>query len=412
VAAAELPDRFARLVPGILFVLWMAALVFALRGLIPSVSWLGRLLLASGVVVATIQFAPSPFMSFYFMTASVGYVAPLILGTAFVGLAASRRAPGLPRAFAAGLLAFIAGGFSETYTPAQLVAIAIALAVAFWGPSPAWRNARRPLIAGVVGSLVATGLLSAAPGNAVRYAAMTRLIGPRPSLLQLPGATAHDALLFFRDVFVANWSLAAALVVLGALVAATSPARPAADMRRASISLVLLMLAVSLVIVASLVPAALIEAGLTTPYAQVVPTYVGVCGVAAIGWATGRYAGLLFDRYRGHHSGRLPRRAITACAALVACGLAIEPAVAHAFAVWQNRGTLHAYAATKDLQAELARTAAAKGQSSATVPSVARLGDLGFFNHPIQWELAADPAYWINGDEAEFYGVGSISAPP
>ena len=103
-------------------------------------------------------------------------------------------------------------------------------------------------------------------------------------------------------------------------------------------------------------------------------------------------------------------RSMTSAIASVALACLIAAIPIHsAITIWEARGALHFYAATKDAQAALARSAAAAGKSSVIVPSVSAT-NLGVFSHPSTEEMLPDPKWWINVGEATYYGVGSISA--
>ena len=86
------------------------------------------------------------------MTGSLTYVLPLVLGTALVAIITSRRALDWTTILAVGVLAFVAGGFNETYAGVQLIAIGSALLgslVAVWHVS---RRSRTLLISGCLGT--------------------------------------------------------------------------------------------------------------------------------------------------------------------------------------------------------------------------------------------------------------------
>jgi len=82
----------------------------------------------------------------------------------------------------------------------------------------------------------------------------------------------------------------------------------------------------------------------------------------------------------------------------------------NAISIWEDRGALNAYAATKDTQAALAHAAGAAGKPSVTVPSTNVIAHLGVFSHSSYEEMLPDPKWWINAGEATYYGVGSIRA--
>jgi hypothetical protein len=81
-------------------------------------------------------------------------------------------------------------------------------------------------------------------------------------------------------------------------------------------------------------------------------------------------------------------------------------------AVEHELPAIETYAAIKDAQATGAAAAHAAGRTSATVPRVVMLNNMGIFSHPSFEELTADPDYWINKDEATYYGIASMRTSP
>jgi hypothetical protein len=409
-AALSLNEFFARLLPGLLLVLWVVAIAVALKAVVPTIGWLARLGLASGVVFTTVHITPSPFLSVYWMAGSLEYTAPLLLGTVFVALAASRSQTGRVRIVAAALVAFVAGGFNEAYALVQLIVLLFMLIGTVYPAWPGLRRSRSVIVSGLVGSALSLALLAAAPGNGARFNVITAIIGTRPTFLELPGVTIGFALQFLKDVFLAHWSALLAVGGLAALVASRSPSPSRASPSRGLLLLVLVVVAAMAALVASFAPTAYVEARIAPIYGQIVPVYVGVAAIAIVGWAVGTYVQSLFARY-GEDGRMSPTwRSMTAAIASVALACLIASIPIHsAITIWEARGALHFYAATKDAQAALARSAAAAGKSSVIVPSVSAT-NLGVFSHPSTEEMLPDPKFWINIGEATYYGVGSISA--
>jgi Family of unknown function (DUF6056) len=409
-AALLLNEFFARLLPGILLALWVVAIAAAIKVLIPTIGWPARLGLASGVVFITLHITPSPFLSLYWMSGSLEYTAPLLLGPVFVALAASRREAGRLRIVTAGLVAFLAGGFNETYAFAQLIVLAFMLIATLPAAWPGLRRSQSLIVSGCAGSVLSLGLLAAAPGNGARFSVITEIIGTRPTFVQLPGVTIGFALQFLNDVFIAHWGALLAVGGLAALVAARTPPASRMSPCRGLLLLLVVVVAAIVAIVGSFAPTAYVEARIVQVYGQIVPVFIGVCAVALVGWASGKYVQSLFARY-GEEGRISPKwRSTTAAVASVAASCLVATIPIHsALTIWEGRGALNYYAATKDAQAALARGAAAAGKSTVTVPSTSAT-NLGVFSHPSTEEMLPDPKWWINAAEAKYYGVGSISA--
>jgi hypothetical protein len=410
-AGLLLNEFFARLLPGLLLLLWVVAIGAAAKALVPTISLVGRITLALAVVVATVEITPNPFLSLYWMSGSLAYIPCLLLGTTFVALAASRRAPGVIRIAAAGLLTFLAGGFNEGYAVAQLTLLLLALLATWVTVLPALRRLRRLLVSGCAGSVLSLVILGAAPGNGVRFGVITQVIGTRPSLLALPGVTIGFAAQFLNDVFVARWVAVLAAGAMVALVAARTPAPSPMSARRGFLMVLLAVFAALIAIVGSFVSTAYVEARITPIYAQIVPVFIGVCAVAVVGWGCGRYVRSWFARVDRDASTNVKWRSVAmASAAVAVAGLAAAVPVQSLIGIWDDRGAFSAYAAVKDTQAALAQSAGLAGRASVVVPATSAISNLGIFSHSGFEEMLADPAWWINQGEATYYGVGSISA--
>ena len=411
-AALSLNEVFARLLPGLMVVIWVLTIAVAIKLMVPRVGRLACLGLASGIVFITLHVTPSPFLSLYWMAGSLEYTLPLVLGSVLVALVASRRGAGRLQVVVAGLVAFVAGGFNEAYAYCQLVGLVFMLLATAVIASPGLRRSRPLLLSSLVGAALSLALLAAAPGNGARFTVITQIIGTRPSFVDLPGVTIGFAGQFFNDVFVAHWSSLLAIGGLAALLAARTPPSLSAPRPGRELLLVLLVVVAAMAaIVGSFAPTAYVEARIAPTYGQIVPVFIGVCAIAVVGWATGCYARTLFARYGDSWKIDPKWRSLTAATASVvlACVVATIP-IHNAISIWEDRGALNAYAATKDAQAALAHAAGAAGKPSVTVPSTNVIAHLGVFSHPIYEEMLPDPKWWINVGEATYYGVGSIRA--
>jgi hypothetical protein len=73
---------------------------------------------------------------------------------------------------------------------------------------------------------------------------------------------------------------------------------------------------------------------------------------------------------------------------------------------------IQAWAATKDAEATDAISAGGAGNASVTVPPLRMVDNIGIFSHPADEDLMRDPRFWINEDEAAYYGVVSMATSP
>ncbi|HEV7486082.1 MAG TPA: DUF6056 family protein [Thermoanaerobaculia bacterium] len=136
--------------------------------------------------------------SILWVTGLLSYAAPLAAFAWWIGNAARRNEW---RWFDA-VIPLVAGGCSETEVLSQIVICAIAFA--------AWR--RKPMLAGLIGSLISLSVIAISPGNAVRRS----LFAPTPPIVHVISATAVDAASFFADAVTRS----GLLLLLGFLAAA------------------------------------------------------------------------------------------------------------------------------------------------------------------------------------------------
>ena len=413
-ATASLNEAVSRVLPAILIACWIGVLMWALKQILPRVHRIARLLLALEIVYATVHLTPSPFLSIYWMTGSLNYVLPLILASALVALVVRREATGRGRfvaiAVGAGIVAFVAGGTSETYVVGQTVALGLAVAIAATPISTEFRRRLRVLCAGLAGSLSAFGVVAAAPGNAIRSAEILTPAG-RPSFLELARLTIHYTRVFFDALVPTHWPALVAVAALAALLGAQSTARP--SIRSAVIAAGAVTIGALITIASAIAPGVYEERNLAPVYDQIMLLYVCVCAIATVGWIGGQTARTLVDRAwtSGDFTAQVRGVAIAAAALLAGAGLVIGPISALA-EIAREVPAIRAYAVAKDAQAAAAETARAQGIASIVVPALPDVTRLGLFSHSPLEDLTSDPTYWINHDEAVYFGVRAMASSP
>ena len=415
-AAAMLPEGAVRVLPGILIAGWVLLLGLVLKQVLPSAGRVGRLLLAAAVVYTTLQVTSSPFLSIYWMTGSLTYVPSLLLGTLLLALICRPHGNGRRRMATiagAGVVTFLAGGSNETYVVAQTVALTMAVAVAISPLSTVSRSKLRVLGVGLLGSLVAFGVLVAAPGNAIRDAAILRVGGQHPSLVELPRLTAQFTWQFFQSLVSAHWVSLLAVAILTALIAARSKAMTATQLRSLSIAAGAATIGAVIVVTSAIFPSVFEEVRLTNEWGQIVLVYVCVCAVATLGWISGRVCRSLADRTSPQVGSSAGIRQIApGLMALAACAFVVVGPILAVARMVGDLPAIQAWAATKDAEAAAAISAHAAGEPSVTVPPLRMVGNIGIFSHPAYEDLMRDPRFWINEDEAAYYGVVSMATSP
>jgi hypothetical protein len=146
--------------------------------------------------------------SILWVTGLLSYAAPLAAFAWWIGNAAARNEW---RWFDA-VVPFVAGGCSETEVLSQIVICAIAFA--------AWR--RKPMLTGLIGSLISLCVLAMSPGNAIRKSNFP----PTPPIVHVISATAADAASFFASAITRS-GLMLVLVFLAAALWAPRVSRRA-----------------------------------------------------------------------------------------------------------------------------------------------------------------------------------------
>jgi hypothetical protein len=415
-AVSLLNPTVVRVLPGILIVAWVAALVSALRHLVPNAGRVGRFLVAAGIVYTTLRVTPSPFLALYWMTASVAFVVPLIIAAVVVWLITSptrRGRLGAARLILIGLLAFIASGEAEIYTVAAFVASTIAVVVAISPVFQVWR-ARLPQIAAAwIGAVAGLAAELASPGNVLRSAVISKIVAvPRPSFIELPFFTFVRMLHFVHALVLQHWRGMLALALLATLIAARSGAAPKLIARSGLIALVLATLGTAMVVWAAMAPAALEFGGLPPLYDQVILVYACVCAVVTLGWIAGRVLRNRVDAAWTHLRVRSEIRGLSARGAtLVVAAIVVTGPIATLAMMYHDLPSFEAYAAGKDAQAVAAEAAHAAGRSTVIVRSLVNVENIGILDHTPLEELTTDPTYWINQDTAEYYGIQSMAVP-
>jgi hypothetical protein len=205
-------------------VLWVLALTWAIvqagRATRLKVPAGLALLLAEALVFFTILKAPQQYQSIYWRIGLITYTLPLVFLALLIGLILNRvrkADPGhLPWGGSAtcAALAFLAGGFSETYVTLQTGLLALAL-IGVWLTirPPSRRNSRMLVGAALVGSLLALLVVVSAPGNAVRLAAMPA----RPHLFPLIRMAVTNSILFIY-ISLKDYALQNILAVLTSML--------------------------------------------------------------------------------------------------------------------------------------------------------------------------------------------------
>jgi Family of unknown function (DUF6056) len=347
------------------------------------VSRLDAAMVAAAVVFATLQTTADLPQNVFWQTGLVTYLAPLVIATALVAWIA--RAPQLRwhpvavHAISAGL-AVTAGGTSETFAAAQVVALGLALfASVLTGTN---RRTRASIAAALVGATLALAIVAVSPGNEVREASSDRLPIPLAANLAIQFTSGWLRLIFARP----HAAALGALVAVAAWVGAAHPARGRVDLRwvgvGASIAVCTLL--------ACMLPAFYALGSNPPGRAQLLPDYVVIVTLGVSAW----WAGRVLQR---HWSAPIKLALQLGMLVLLVLG-----PVGMAASVFQDVAAARTYAAAWDqLDAQLRNSRGQVVTISALEPTGA-VRNLAF--------VGPDPDDWFNGCVARYYGLRSIAA--
>ena len=179
----------ANWLPPVILLVWGSAASWAIAELLTYTKiaqrwWIAiasGLILVLGAILSTDRLS----QSFYWLTGSLTYIAPLIfwlLIVAVIARAMHASAKRFPASYliAAGVLSFVAGGFSEAATAAQITMLILAVIFVQFKTRGTFRLKLQSLLTcSLIASLVSLIVVAQAPGNAVRAS----LFPSRPDLL-------------------------------------------------------------------------------------------------------------------------------------------------------------------------------------------------------------------------------------
>jgi hypothetical protein len=389
--------------PGVLVAAFVAALAWAVSQF--GCKWPAALLLAELIAFATFDDNKGGvFEAVYWQTGALTYLLPLVLMTILAGYLArlyfreGGRA-GVWRLALCGLLAFYAGGFSETYLMTQTAALAVALAAC----GTLLRRERRarviaPFCAVMLGSLLALAVVAAAPGNQVRQAALPPRIGLVPAAAQ--SLESAFAFVCAEHNYPATAYVRLAALLIPLLLAFFAPREgevrgqvPTEVRGRVpAAAIVVVPLATFAVVLAGLFPSFYAMSREPPPRALLTTQFVLICGLVCWGWMLGAVLRRAYPK---------PSRAVAACCVALALVMAAFPPYA-AKRTLAPVGRARSLAAIWDRRDAEIRAAVARGERRLTVPADYNLGGTDM--------MTGDAGWYVNECAAAFYGAETITA--
>lgn len=401
-----------RVVPGLLLTLWFAAAVwtsYQIHSLSGSIDWPRVVLFPAFIIFATLETAPNLSQSLYWQAASLTHVAPFIPLSLYVGLVAQVASQGYKpfwRKFnlpCAGILTFVAGGLSDAYTVFQTCGLLLSiLALEIFAGTHLKSRIRTYLVVGLVGSLLASIILVASPGNNIRQGFFARqLEGLDILVLTVRYSVGFVAKLVANHPLIVMASgLLPLLIVLRELSLSDAPRW---DRRICNRLLLMTPVAVILLIMCC-AGASVYAISLMLPErAQILLSLIVICGIVVWSRAAAEYVAIKLQRISWND------KQITSISTtiLVMC-LIIFPLVS-SLSIFTNRKQARSFADDWDRQDSLLKAAKHEGIANVSVPQI------GDFQSRIgrgssELHLRADPGFWINQVTASYYGLKSVRA--
>ncbi|MEP7134742.1 MAG: hypothetical protein ABI904_07390 [Chloroflexota bacterium] len=241
------------------------------------------------IVYFSIYLTPHLYQSLYWRTGLLTYTTPLVLTTWLFVLITRQGLVEKPSNWgtvSAGMLALLTGGCSEAGTTVLISALGMYVLFAGVGVyrKQAWARKTLPIaLVSLVFAIVALGLLIFSPSTLIRKARY----GTPTSLFELPKLVFNYTYAFFVLAVKDGYHILIAL--LSALVGFVYPITSGQSYKFSRYILldVMVVLATTLLVAASLTPSIYIERGLPAARTIIIPDFIAVSGFAIGGWVAG-----------------------------------------------------------------------------------------------------------------------------
>jgi hypothetical protein len=391
--------------PTLMILVWLVAMVFALRMLVKlgsiPLSSVEILLVAEALAFFSLYTAPSLSQSLYWRSGMLPYLAPLVANTllfGFIALYVLGQKPGGGLLIIISLLSILAGGFSEAATMLQLGYLTILLLGAFLPPlsKAEWKlRARTGVWIAWIFSMAAALLLAFSPSNSGYLAKSSR-----PRVLDLLTIAGKSALSFIKGSLLSQPIPIVILFLFSMSIGWLISSRHG-SFRRFSfvvwVRVVIVVALISLVLIfACMLPSAYIQSAYPELRALITARYAMVLAIGVIGGMTGaRFAGLIPSTPKNIQLSRVALVTFIAIASLYpiygARNIYSEISKYQRWAFfWDQRDVMLRHAVQNDIRDVQVM------KIDHIIPNVA--------------ELSENADFWYNVCAAGYYGVQSIRA--
>lgn len=247
-AAQSLGPQFVRVLPSLLLIAWVAAAAWMLA---PLADRRMSIAFALVTVFAALRVSGATSEVLHWETGSLTYALPQILTCVMAGLMLRRKSPA-----AIGVLAFVIAGFSETQAAFQFALVIAAML---------FTAERRALYAAAAGTLIASIIIIASPGNLNRLQQMHSVHSLRSVASALTAGIYLPAAMIVSPTLAALFAFAAGTLL------------PPIPLRRA------VVVAAIVIVTVACLPAAVAFADFPPPRARLVFEFFLVCLFAIAG---------------------------------------------------------------------------------------------------------------------------------
>ena len=384
--------------------LWFPALAAAVWATLPAGRRTNKFLIigliSSAVLFCALEISPNAAQSLYWEQGMHSVIPPLIFACAYFALLVDKlKTDTSARASAAlillsGVMAFIAGGFSETFVTLQTTLLMIVIIFGFTFDAGQFKKKLFWFsLAGLLGSVLAMIIVIAAPGNQFRQATYP----PPPGFLDLIRMTIENTFRFLFDIFISKRHLLASaalftvcLMLGGGFLAEARIPFPGILRRRLTIPF--LLAAAVVVQLSCFAPAAYGTSDTLPSRTLIIPVFAFVCTVVLFGILLGQYAA---EKNRIQN----PRWALAlgvGSAVLVGCMIVVSVSW-NSYKTIKLEAVLRAYSENWDRLDQTLREAKSQGLDSVSIDPIQNgigLTDIG-----------PDPNMWVNQCFKNYYGL-------